>query len=126
PAPTDEEVAGFDLDVLACPTCGGRLRLTATALDPQTIRAIVLSLGLPTAIPERAPPARSAFVAIRSPAGRFRLILDSVLAASPDVTSTLVLRADRESSGSLRRELDGCFTGVVASRARVVRAVRGG
>jgi len=50
------DVSSFDLDVLACPACGGRLRLIATILDPQKIRAILLSLGLPTEIPERAPP----------------------------------------------------------------------
>jgi hypothetical protein len=35
----------------------------ATILDPQTIGAILLSLGLPTEIPERAPPARAASMA---------------------------------------------------------------
>lgn len=32
----------FDIDVLACPRCGGRLRLIATAEDPDAVRAIVL------------------------------------------------------------------------------------
>jgi uncharacterized protein YbaR (Trm112 family) len=31
----------FDIDVLACPRCGGRLRLMATVEDPDAIRAIL-------------------------------------------------------------------------------------
>jgi uncharacterized protein YbaR (Trm112 family) len=31
----------FDLDVLACPRCRGRLRLIATVEDPEAIRAIL-------------------------------------------------------------------------------------
>jgi hypothetical protein len=31
----------FDIDVLACPRCGRRLRLMATGEDPGTIRAIL-------------------------------------------------------------------------------------
>jgi len=38
---------GFDLDVLACPRCGGRMRLLATIEDPQVIRKILAHLGLP-------------------------------------------------------------------------------
>jgi hypothetical protein len=43
----------FGIDVLACPRCGGRLRLLATVEDPQVIRAVLESLGLPT---EASPP----------------------------------------------------------------------
>lgn len=50
----------FDLDVLACVGCGGRLRLIALILDPRTIRAMLLSLGLPPEGADRAPPARAA------------------------------------------------------------------
>lgn len=35
----------FDLDVLACPRCGGRLRWIATAKDPEAIRAILAALA---------------------------------------------------------------------------------
>src|SRR5262249_40958630 len=35
----------FGLDVLACPSCGGRLRLTATIHDPAVIREILTHLG---------------------------------------------------------------------------------
>ena len=35
----------FDLDVLACPRCDGRLGLIATILDPGMIRAILRSRG---------------------------------------------------------------------------------
>jgi hypothetical protein len=46
----------FDVDVLACRACGGRLRLIATILDPATIRAILRSKGLATETVDRAPP----------------------------------------------------------------------
>jgi hypothetical protein len=36
----------FALDVLACPRCGGRLRLIATVHDPGVVRAILAHLGL--------------------------------------------------------------------------------
>ena len=35
----------FDLDVLACPRRGGRLRLIATLEDPEAIRPILAALG---------------------------------------------------------------------------------
>ena len=31
----------FDLDVLACPRCGGRLRLIATIQEPLAVQAIL-------------------------------------------------------------------------------------
>jgi hypothetical protein len=42
----------FGIDVLACPRCGGRLRLIATIEDPTVVRKILAHLGL-------APPQRS-------------------------------------------------------------------
>jgi len=54
----------FDLDVLACPRGGGRMRLLVTIEDPQVIRTILAHLGLPTEVPvlspPRPPPARAA------------------------------------------------------------------
>ena len=51
----------FDLDVLACPRCGGRMSLIATIDDPRVIRKILSHLGLPTEVPQprpfRPPPA---------------------------------------------------------------------
>ena len=48
------------LYVLACPRCGGRLRLIALIEDPPVIQRILRHLGLPTEMPEarpaRAPP----------------------------------------------------------------------
>ena len=46
----------FALDVLACPACGGRLRLIALIFDPATIRAILDSSALPSDVANRAPP----------------------------------------------------------------------
>ncbi len=50
----------FDIDVLACPRCGGRMRLIATIEDPRVIRRILAHLGLPTQgsdpRPSRPPP----------------------------------------------------------------------
>ena len=54
----------FDFDVLACPHCGGRMRLIATIEDPQVICRILAHLGLPTESPDpsptRPPPGRAA------------------------------------------------------------------
>jgi uncharacterized protein YbaR (Trm112 family) len=51
----------FDLDVLACPRCGGRMSLIATIDDPRVIRKILGHLGLATEVPQahpsRSPPA---------------------------------------------------------------------
>ena len=53
------------LDVLACPRCGGRLRLIALIEAPAVIQRILRHRGLPTDIPEavqrerRRPPART-------------------------------------------------------------------
>ena len=52
----------FDLDVLACPRCGGRLRVVATVPDPLAVQAILAHLapsGAP-APPGPAPPAPAA------------------------------------------------------------------
>jgi hypothetical protein len=46
----------FDIDVLACPRCGGRLRLVATIEAPRVIRAILAHLGLPAEVPQPDPP----------------------------------------------------------------------
>ncbi|MBI4609726.1 MAG: hypothetical protein HY726_12040 [Candidatus Rokubacteria bacterium] len=51
----------FELDVLACPRCGSRMRLIATIEDPRVIRQILVHLGLPAEVPQpRPPPARHA------------------------------------------------------------------
>jgi hypothetical protein len=46
----------FDLDVLACPRCGGRLRLLGTIEDPVAIRAILDHLAASAEGVYRAPP----------------------------------------------------------------------
>jgi len=45
----------FAIDVLACPECGGRLRLLATIEDRAVIERILLHLGLPIEVPQPAP-----------------------------------------------------------------------
>jgi hypothetical protein len=46
----------FDIDVLACPRCGGRLRLIATVDDPDAIRAILVAVTGLHELAGRAPP----------------------------------------------------------------------
>jgi len=46
----------FALDVLACPACGGRLKLIALISDPHTVRAILDSRVTPATLVDRAPP----------------------------------------------------------------------
>jgi hypothetical protein len=50
----------FGLDVLACPSCGGRLRLVALIEQRTVVTRIVAHLGLPTELPvprpARSPP----------------------------------------------------------------------
>ena len=46
----------FGFDVLACPRCGGRLRLIALIEDPSVVLRLLQHLGLPTEIPEPYPP----------------------------------------------------------------------
>ena len=52
----------FAIDVLACPHCGGRLRLIATLHDPVVIRKILAHLALCHSgqSPGRAPPGSGA------------------------------------------------------------------
>jgi hypothetical protein len=55
----------FGFDVLACPRCGGRLRLMALIETAGVIRRILDHLGLPFEVPAprpaRAPPATMSF-----------------------------------------------------------------
>ena len=50
----------FELDVLACPRCGGRLRVVALVEHAAVVQRILRHLGLPAEVPEprpaRAPP----------------------------------------------------------------------
>ena len=45
----------FDIDVLACPRCGGRLHLIATVEDPDAIRAILATAAVSRELLDRAP-----------------------------------------------------------------------
>ena len=46
----------FEIDVLACPRWGGRLRLIATVEDPREIRDVLDILARADAPMDRAPP----------------------------------------------------------------------
>jgi len=46
----------FDLDVLRCPRCAGRMQLIATINDPAVIQRILAHLGLPGAREDPRPP----------------------------------------------------------------------
>jgi hypothetical protein len=46
----------FDLDVLRCPRCAGRLQLIATIEDPAVIQRILAHLGLPDTRDDPQPP----------------------------------------------------------------------
>ena len=46
----------FDIDVLACPRCGRRLRLIATVEDSDAIRAILVARAISRERADRAPP----------------------------------------------------------------------
>jgi hypothetical protein len=52
----------FDIDVLACPRCGGRLRVIATVQDPAVLRTLLAHRARAGAAepPGPAPPARAA------------------------------------------------------------------
>jgi hypothetical protein len=50
----------FAIDVLACPNCGGRLRLIATLHDPVAIRKLLAHLGMARSGPSPGPPAPGA------------------------------------------------------------------
>jgi len=46
----------FEINVLACPRCGGRLRLVATVEDPREIREVLADLARSAEPVDRAPP----------------------------------------------------------------------
>jgi hypothetical protein len=41
----------FEIDVLACPKCGGRMELISTIEEPAVVRKILAHLGIPTELP---------------------------------------------------------------------------
>lgn len=55
----------FAIDVLACASCGGRLRFLATIEDPPVVTKILAHLGLaiegPALMPARSPPQLDGF-----------------------------------------------------------------
>jgi hypothetical protein len=57
----------FDIDVLACPRCGNRMRLLATIEALRIVEQILTHLGLPSALvragPAQPPPAAASLFA---------------------------------------------------------------
>ena len=53
----------FEIDVLACPRCGGRRRLIATVEDPHEIREVLGGLAFSAEPVDRAPPSCQSFAA---------------------------------------------------------------
>jgi Putative transposase len=45
----------FDIDVLACPKCHGRMKLLAMITDAKTVERYLAKLGEPTQVPGRSP-----------------------------------------------------------------------
>ena len=45
----------FEIDVLKCPRCGGRMKIIATVTDPTVVRRILACIGLPARPPPVAP-----------------------------------------------------------------------
>ncbi len=41
----------FDVDILACTKCGGRLRVLGQIIEPSLVRLVLESLGLPAEVP---------------------------------------------------------------------------
>jgi hypothetical protein len=49
------ETRSFEIDILACPECGGRLRFLASIEDPAVVRKILSHLGIPSECPQPLP-----------------------------------------------------------------------
>jgi Putative transposase len=45
----------FDLDVLSCPNCGGRMKLLCLVTDSRSVARYLRALGEPTDVPHRSP-----------------------------------------------------------------------
>jgi len=45
----------FAVDVLCCPTCGGRMKLLAIVTDPKSITRYLAKTGEPTSVPAPSP-----------------------------------------------------------------------
>jgi hypothetical protein len=58
----------FDLDVLRCPRCSGRMQLIATINDPAVIQWILAHLGLPGVRDGPPPPAAVSAAQAEQPA----------------------------------------------------------
>jgi hypothetical protein len=58
----------FDLGVLRCPRCSGRMQLIATIDDPTVIQRILAHLGLPGARDGPPPPAAVSAAPTEQPA----------------------------------------------------------
>ena len=49
------ERRSFEIDVLQCTKCQGRMKLVAMVTDPKSVVRYLRSIGEPTELPQRAP-----------------------------------------------------------------------
>lgn len=78
--------------MLACPRCGGRMRVIATIEDPRVLHRILTHLGLPTEVPQpRPPPAPAADFFFDRPAARGRVRTPRPSSAFPLTPSSSAL-----------------------------------
>ena len=73
----------FDLDVLVCPRCGGRMSVIATIEAADVLQKILRHLGLPTDPPAVLPCAPAAIDARSVPASLISRLLRGVRAGVP-------------------------------------------
>jgi hypothetical protein len=45
----------FAVDVLCCPTCGGRMKLLAMVTKPESVTRYLAKIGEPACVPARSP-----------------------------------------------------------------------
>ena len=79
----------FDLDVLRCPRCAGRMELIVTIDDPAVIHRILAHLALPSARNDPEPAAAVCPPARRAARASLRTLVVMLLARRPGRSSAL-------------------------------------
>ena len=97
------EKRSFAIDVLACPHCGGRLRLIATLHDPAVIRKLLAHLALSRSGPSPGPAAARALIGLCEGAMDAVVPARGVIRAGPARPSTALTAAVCRHSMPLNR-----------------------